>query len=40
MGIQFAAVGELVLRKAKEKGIGTQLPSDLFMTNRGDVSSP
>ena len=40
MGIQFAAVGELVLRKAKERGIGTQLPSDLFMTNRGDVSSP
>jgi alanine dehydrogenase len=36
MGIQFAATARLMYEKAKEKGIGTELPSDLFMTRRGD----
>lgn len=36
MGIQFAAVGDLVLKKARAQGRGTRLPLDLFMTRRGD----
>jgi ornithine cyclodeaminase/alanine dehydrogenase-like protein (mu-crystallin family) len=36
MGIQFAATARLVYDKAKEKGIGTELPLELFMTKRGD----
>lgn len=36
MGIQFAAVGELALRKARERGVGTALPADLFVTRRGE----
>jgi ornithine cyclodeaminase/alanine dehydrogenase-like protein (mu-crystallin family) len=36
MGIQFAATARLMYEKAKEKGLGTELPSDLFMTRRGD----
>jgi len=41
MGIQFAATARKMYEKAKEKGIGTELPLDLFMTRRGDkVYSP
>lgn len=40
MGIQFAAIGDLVLREARKKGRGTKLPLELFMTRRSDVSSP
>jgi ornithine cyclodeaminase/alanine dehydrogenase-like protein (mu-crystallin family) len=36
MGIQFAATARLVYEKAKEKGIGAELPLELFMTRRGD----
>ena len=36
MGIQFAAVGDLILKKARSKGVGTELPLDLFMTRRGE----
>jgi ornithine cyclodeaminase/alanine dehydrogenase-like protein (mu-crystallin family) len=36
MGIQFAATARLVYEKAKQKGIGTELPLELFMTRRGD----
>jgi ornithine cyclodeaminase/alanine dehydrogenase-like protein (mu-crystallin family) len=36
MGIQFAATARKLYEKAKEKGVGTELPLDLFMTKRGD----
>jgi ornithine cyclodeaminase/alanine dehydrogenase-like protein (mu-crystallin family) len=36
MGIQFAATARKMYEKAKEKGLGTELPLDLFMTKRGD----
>ena len=36
MGIQFAATARKMYEKAKEKGIGAELPLDLFMTRRGD----
>ena len=36
MGIQFAATAHKMYEKAKEKGIGTELPLELFMTQRGD----
>ena len=36
MGIQFAATARKVYEKAKEKGIGVELPLELFMTRRGD----
>jgi alanine dehydrogenase len=36
MGIQFAATARKMYEKAKEKGIGTELPLELFMTKRGD----
>lgn len=43
MGIQFAAAGAVLYRKALEKGRGTELPPELFMTYReteGDATSP
>ena len=36
MGIQFAATARKMYEKAREKGIGAELPLDLFMTRRGD----
>jgi ornithine cyclodeaminase/alanine dehydrogenase-like protein (mu-crystallin family) len=36
MGIQFAATARKMYEKAKQKGIGAELPLDLFMTKRGD----
>ena len=36
MGIQFAVTARKMYDKAKEKGIGTELPLELFMTQRGD----
>jgi alanine dehydrogenase len=36
MGIQFAATARKMYEKAKEKGLGTELPLDIFMTKRGD----
>ena len=36
MGIQFAATARKMYDKAREKGVGTELPLDLFMTKRGD----
>lgn len=35
MGIQFAATARKIYEKARQKGIGTELPSELFMTKRG-----
>ena len=36
MGIQFAATARKMYEKAREKGVGSELPLDLFMTRRGD----
>jgi alanine dehydrogenase len=36
MGIQFAATARKMYEKAREKGVGTELPLELFMTQRGD----
>lgn len=41
MGIQFAATARKIYEKARQKGIGTELPLELFMTRRGNkVYSP
>lgn len=36
MGIQFAATARKIYETARARGIGTELPSDLFVTKRGD----
>jgi len=36
MGIQFAATARKMYEKARARGIGTELPLELFMTKRGD----
>jgi ornithine cyclodeaminase/alanine dehydrogenase-like protein (mu-crystallin family) len=36
MGIQFAATARKMYEKAREKGVGAELPLDLFMTRRGN----
>jgi len=36
MGIQFAATARKMYEKARAKGIGAELPLELFMTKRGD----
>jgi ornithine cyclodeaminase/alanine dehydrogenase-like protein (mu-crystallin family) len=36
MGIQFAATARAIYEKARAKGVGTALPSELFVTQRGD----
>jgi ornithine cyclodeaminase/alanine dehydrogenase-like protein (mu-crystallin family) len=36
MGIQFAATARKMYEKAREKGIGAELPLDFFMTKRGE----
>ena len=38
MGIQFAALGALILRLAREQDLGTPLPDELFITRGGDYA--
>ena len=38
MGIQFAALGALILRLAQEQELGTQLPDDFFITRGGEYA--
>ena len=41
MGIQFAATARVLYEAARKKGVGTELPSDLFVTDRkGKTYSP
>ena len=40
MGIQFAASARLLYDEARRQGVGTQLPSELFLTKREGVWSP
>ncbi|HEY7062539.1 MAG TPA: ornithine cyclodeaminase family protein [Chloroflexota bacterium] len=38
MGIQFAALGALILERARARGLGTELPDALFTTRGGDYA--
>ncbi len=38
MGIQFAALGSLILRLAREQDLGTPLPDELFISRGGDYA--
>jgi ornithine cyclodeaminase len=38
MGIQFAAVGSLILDLARQQKLGTELPDELFITRGGDYA--
>jgi len=38
MGIQFAALGSLILQLAREQDLGTPLPDDLFVTRGGEYA--
>jgi ornithine cyclodeaminase/alanine dehydrogenase-like protein (mu-crystallin family) len=40
LGIQFAASARLLYEEAKSQGVGTSLPSELFLTKREGVWSP
>ena len=40
MGIQFAASARLLYEEARKQGVGTPLPSELFLTKREGVWSP
>ncbi len=40
MGIQFASSARLLYEEALKQGVGTQLPSELFLTKREGVWSP
>ena len=40
MGIQFAASARLLYEEARKQGVGTELPSELFLTKRAGVWSP
>lgn len=37
MGIQFAALGRLIFERAKEKGVGKEIPSEFFMQYDDDL---
>jgi ornithine cyclodeaminase/alanine dehydrogenase-like protein (mu-crystallin family) len=38
MGIQFAALGSLILERARQQKLGTEISSDLFTTRGGDYA--
>jgi ornithine cyclodeaminase len=38
MGIQFAALGSMIVDLARTQGLGTTLPDELFMTRGGDYA--
>jgi ornithine cyclodeaminase len=38
MGIQFAALGSMILDLARSQGLGTTLPDELFITRGGDYA--
>jgi alanine dehydrogenase len=38
MGIQFAALGSMILDLARSQGLGTSLPDELFITRGGDYA--